>query len=284
MGKRKVKGRSSWHEGISGLVAWEMGKQERKGGRGRAVYVHLLLLGILNSVPFFSEDKSSPFSPVLSISSPTSSLSSKKGRGRAVICFPSFSAGFSQRPKTKDQKLPLSQRPKFASRTRPGPPLCSWITLSRLGNQSEIKVSSKPRLPSEPLPFSPSCSIFEYKICARLRQPKGKLIEKKPKHDTDPSPGPEVILETSSLRINQSRPPLISKLLLQSSPFLSPPHSQSLNPEARASFLAKELRSLFIPGSLVSPWGPWLLNHIYSDSWPLFAEVTGGGQCCRYGH
>lgn len=33
-----------------------------------------------------------------------------------------------------------------------------------------------------------------------------------------------------------------------------------------------------IPGSLVLLWGPWLWKHICCGSWPLFAEVTWGGQ------
>lgn len=68
---------------------------------------------------------------------------------------------------------------------------------------------------------------------------------------------------------------------LPSFSILTPQCSQSLKPEAKASSLVKELQSLIIPGSRVLLWGPWLWKHICFGSWPLFAEVTWGGQCCH---
>lgn len=76
----------------------------------------------------------------------------------------------------------FTKTPQNAPRTQPGPSLCSWLTVSSLGNWSELKFSSDPRsracLDKLSL-FFLLCINFEYLICARLREPKRKFIHKK---------------------------------------------------------------------------------------------------------
>lgn len=126
---------------------------------------------------------------------------------------------------------------------------------------------------TDKLLLSFSCiSIFECLLCARLREPKGRVTDKKWK-----------MTLSNHLLWSHSwwwRLPLISEHLFQL--LISFPHPATK--KQRASSLVKGLRSLLISGSFVSQWGPWLWKHLFFGSWPFSDEVTWRGQCCHCGH